>query len=278
MRRRAVLAGLAGLAVPGREARGALAASGPPGSSVGVFVHGYNNKAAEAVCRHAQMARDFGEAGPQITFAWPSAARPLGYVADRDAALRSRRYLDDLLTLLMRRQRRPVVLIGHSMGGFLVVETLQRMALRGTDVHRGLAGVVLVSPDIDVDLFVEQAAAIGPLPRPFIVTISDRDWVLGLSARLAGRRPRLGAPDEPTRLRSPDITVIDLSNAEGGQRGGHLQAVSSPDALRWLDPIEPSTSRPDGREDRPPHRSPGFRRSRRILPGHSLHPSRKLMP
>lgn len=227
----------------------ALAQGGPADAPLGLFVHGYNNNIAEAVYRHAQMTLDFDQPGPQVTFAWPSQGAALGYVADRDAALRSRDALDRLLRMLHRGQPRRIALIGHSMGGFLVMETLRQMAAAGANPADMLEAVVLISPDVDIGLFRAQARAIGRLPDPFLVTISDRDRALGLSAQLAGRRARLGAPDDLSTLADLDITVIDLSAARGGLRGQHLQAMSSPEAIRWLASIarhSPSLSARDG--------------------------------
>jgi esterase/lipase superfamily enzyme len=211
-----------------------VAATGPPGAPVTVFVHGYNNTRAEAVYRHAQIAQDFDEDGAQITFAWPSVANPLGYVADRDGALRARDTLAGLLTLLATRQDRPILLVAHSMGGFLAMETLRQLAL-SDDLPRGrFESVILISPDIDIDVFKAQAETIGRLPDPFVVTVSRQDRILGLSQRLAGSRPRLGSARDLRVLADLDITVVDLSDAQGGRAGGHLQAVTSPEAIRWL--------------------------------------------
>ena len=55
-----------------------------------LFVHGYNNNFSEAIYRHAQIAWDYEMRGPQIHFAWPSAADPLEYTYDRDSVLIAR--------------------------------------------------------------------------------------------------------------------------------------------------------------------------------------------
>ncbi|MGK5643612.1 alpha/beta hydrolase, partial [Streptomyces sp. URMC 126] len=76
----------------------------------------------EAILRHAQMAHDFGTPGPHITFSWPSAAQPLGYVRDHDSINIARDDLEELLIDLAQGNR-DIVLLGHSMGSQLVVET-----------------------------------------------------------------------------------------------------------------------------------------------------------
>ncbi|GIT91722.1 hypothetical protein JANAI62_21790 [Jannaschia pagri] len=216
---------------------GAIADVEPPQQPIALFVHGYNTTMTEAVFRHAQMARDFQEAGPQVTFAWPSIGSTFGYVADRDAALRSRDALDRLLTQLIAEQDRPILLVGYSMGGFLVMETLRQMALRGALPRDRIEAVVLISPDVDIDLFRTQMAAIGQRPWPFVVIINRDDRVLSLASSLAGQRPRLGSPRDISLLEGLDITVADLTATEGGERNGHLQAMSSAQAIDWLSAV-----------------------------------------
>ncbi|MEM8850064.1 MAG: alpha/beta fold hydrolase [Pseudomonadota bacterium] len=219
---------------------GALAAAPPSDAPVTVFVHGYNNNSAEAVYRLAQMAQDFGDDGPNVAFVWPSLATALGYLADRDASLRSRDALADLLNLLAREQSRPIVLVAHSMGGFLTMETLRQLALADRLPRDRMAALILISPDVDIDLFRSQARAIGRLPQPFLITVSDQDRILGLSARLGGRRARLGSPDDLSRLADLDVTVVDLSTAGGDVAQRHLSAATSPEAIAWLRALETS--------------------------------------
>lgn len=98
------------------------------------------------------MATDFRQPGPQITFALPSLSVPIGKVADRNAALASRDALEDRLTDLARRQDRPIVPIAHSMGAQLVMETLRQMAIGGRSINDRPEAVILISPDIDIEL------------------------------------------------------------------------------------------------------------------------------
>ena len=208
-----------------------------PGEEIHVFVHGYNNTAAEAAFRHAQIAHDYTNAGagggPQITFHWPSAARAFGYVADRDAALAARADLEGLLLRLVARAPGRVVLVGHSMGAFLSMETLARMTAARPGIARRLGGVVLVSPDIAIDVFRAQLDRIGPKPDQFVVTTSQADRALGLSAWLTGQTSRLGSTSDVDRLRARGITVIDLTDeAEGGNN--HSTFAASPGAIRLI--------------------------------------------
>jgi esterase/lipase superfamily enzyme len=157
----------------------------------------------------------------------------MGYVADRDAALTARADLEALLHGLLRRAPGRVVLVGHSMGAFLSMETLARMATAEPGIARSLGGIVLVSPDIGIALFRAQLDRIGPRPEQFVVTVSQADRALGLSAWLTGQSARLGSTTDADRLRARGITVIDLTDAaEGGNN--HSTFAASPAAIRLI--------------------------------------------
>lgn len=209
----------------------AIASAPDPDAEVTVFVHGYYNTIGSAVYRHAQIAHDFGVEGPQVTFAWPSAADPRGYIYDRDSIDIARDDLEALLLALARGDRR-IVLIGHSMGAQLVTETLRQMSIGGEGwAMERLSAVVLISPDIDMDLFRSQVERIDPFPQPFVVFLSQRDRVLGLSARLVDERERLGSTSDTALLTSLGISVVDLTALSGQGSNDHLLAASSPTAI-----------------------------------------------
>lgn len=212
----------------------ALRLSGDGDDAIGVFVHGFNTNVPEALFRHTQIATDFDRLGPQITFAWPSSASPTGYLADRDAANVSRDALAGFLMELSRSQDRPIVLVAHSMGAYLAMEALRQISLSGHDISGQLAAVVLISPDIDIEVFRSQFDTLQSRPEPFIVLASRGDRALRLSSRLSGRSERLGSPEDFDRLRGLGIIVVDLSDVRGGDRSGHFSAVTSPEAIAML--------------------------------------------
>jgi esterase/lipase superfamily enzyme len=207
-----------------------------------LFVHGYNMTFAEGVYRHAQIAWDYGMKGPQVHFAWPSAADPLGYTYDRDSALASR---DALVTLLMRLldDGRRVALVGHSMGGFLVMEALRQIALQGDrEVLNKLAHVTLISPDIDIDLFLAQTRAIETLPQPFAIAVTRNDRMLRLATRISGGQPRLGLINDLDRLGGLGVLVIDMSQISANG-SNHFLAGSSPTAIALIKGLQNSQVR-----------------------------------
>ncbi len=206
------------------------------GNEATIFVHGYNNNFAEGLYRIAQLAADLDLPGEAVHFAWPSLARPLGYVTDRDSAVFSRDGLAQLITEVQAAGADRILLVAHSMGAHLTMEALRQLAIGGRrDVLDKISGVVLISPDIDVDVFRMQAKAIGRLPDPFIIFTSSRDRVLRLSARLTGQRDRLGALTDIGRVDDLAVTVLDASAFSEGP--GHFNVANSPALIRVLDRI-----------------------------------------
>ena len=118
------------------------------------YVHGFNNTLSEGVAQLAQMEHDLGLTGVGVHFSWPSAASPLGYAYDRDSVLFSRDALEVLLRRLAKVSSGRVIVVAHSIGSQLIMETLRQIELASTGwSERNLSGVVLISPDIDVDVF-----------------------------------------------------------------------------------------------------------------------------
>lgn len=198
-----------------------------------VYVHGFNNTFAEGVYRIAQISHDLDVPGVAVQYAWPSAANPVNYAYDRDSVLFARDGLEQLLAQVVASGADHILLVGHSMGAMLVMETLRQMRLDGNAAVTGhLGGVVLISPDIDVDVFRTEALRFGKLPQPFIIVTSQRDRALGLAARLTGQRHRLGNLADVTRVSDLKVTLLDVGAFSEGV--GHFTAATSPALLKIL--------------------------------------------
>ena len=206
------------------ELSAALKAKG--GEAV-VFVHGYNNNFSEGLYRVAQFAHDLELPGVVVHYAWPSAAEPLGYVYDRDSALFARDGLAALLDQLADAGATRILLVAHSMGSALTMEALRTSALRGDQkALKRLSAVILISPDLDVDVFRAQAKSMGELPQPFIIFGSNRDKILRLSARLTGQRERLGSLKDLSQVADLKVTFMDVSAFAAG--ASHFALGDSP--------------------------------------------------
>ena len=190
-----------------------------------VFVHGFNVSFQEALFREAQLKADSGIKGVPVLFSWPSQARVLDYVTDKESATFSRDGLTDVLEQLTSLSSvKSVMLFGHSMGGWLSMEAVRQLALTKNRQALRKLNVVLAAPDIDEDVFAAQVDVIGPLNPPILVLVSTDDRALGASRLIQGNRARAGQlditdPEVVEKAREMDVTLLDISS------------VSSPDAL-----------------------------------------------
>lgn len=183
-----------------------------------VFVHGYNYSYQEGVFLLAELSADRNQNVVPVLFSWPSQATIRGYLADQDAATYARDDLADFLSMLARSGgNREIIVVGHSMGAWLVMESLRQLRLEGRGAVLRNLQVGLVAPDIDVDVFRAQTEVIGPLSPPIMVLAAPDDRALGLSRRLAGSRPRLGSisvgdPRITALVQETGVSMIDIGN------------------------------------------------------------------
>ncbi|MES2143528.1 MAG: alpha/beta fold hydrolase [Pseudomonadota bacterium] len=208
----------------------------PGGRQVVVFVHGFNNNYAEGIYRAAQLTYDLKINSTLVHFSWPSLSNPLGYVYDRDSALFSRDALARLLVDLDRQGASEIVLVAHSMGAFIAMEAMRQLAMQGRDATiTKLSTVILISPDIDVDVFRSQMAAIPQPPQPFVIFGSPRDIALKVSARVTGMRERLGNLSNTDQIADLPVQYLDVGAFRDGDR--HFAVATSPelqDLIRQL--------------------------------------------
>ncbi len=200
-----------------------------------VFVHGYNTNYQEAVFRTAQLTADRSFEETTVLFAWPSRGTLAGYVADRESSTYSRDYLEQVLNEIAAVPKvKSINLVAHSMGNWLAVETLRQAKLRAKSPFLGkLGNVVLLSPDIDIDVFASELNVIGKLKHPIIIAIAKNDLALAASQRIAGDVSRLGNaltdnPRAQAAIERYDLQVVDLSEVKGSDVFGHskfLQAL-----------------------------------------------------
>lgn len=201
-----------------------------------IFVHGFNNTFAEGAYRIAQLSHDLDLPRVTVHYSWPSAAKALGYVHDRDSALYARDGFEKLFNEVVAAGADQVIVVGHSMGALLLVEALRQMDIRDSkNLRRHLKGVVLLSPDIDVEVFRSQAATFGTLPQPFLVFSSQRDKALRLSALITGQPDRLGNLTDLNQVAGLDVRVVDVTAFSSGS--GHFTIGDSPELIALLDKI-----------------------------------------
>lgn len=189
----------------------------PEDREIFIFVHGYNNNLADSVFRNAQITHDYNVRAVSLHYAWASGGSLPLYVFDRDSANFGRGGLADTIEIAAQSKARRVLLVGHSMGAFVVMEALRDLAQTGRERYlERLGGVVLAAPDVDVDVFQSQANDIGELPHPFTIIVSQRDRALDVSSRIAGGHPRIGSGSDIAMLQRKNITVLNVSELDGG--------------------------------------------------------------
>jgi esterase/lipase superfamily enzyme len=216
-----------------RDLTAALSSQRPGQREAVVYVHGFNNTFSEGLYRIAQLSHDLEMPGVAVHYSWPSLGKPLAYVYDRDSVLFARDGLQDLLEQVAAAGADRIVIVGHSMGSALVMEALRQMAIRGgSKVWGRIAGVVLISPDIDVEVFRSQALRIGTLPQPFLIFTSQKDKALALSARLTGQKERLGTLEDVSLVADLKVTLFEVGAFSTG--AGHFTPGDSPVLIQLL--------------------------------------------
>ena len=221
-----IVSGTNGQPVQATSRKPAARAPAVPQREALVFVHGYNTRFDESVVRFAQIVDDTGFKGVPILFSWPSRGEVSDYGYDKDSANYSRDTLDGLLAMLARdRSISGIDVIGHSMGGWLTMETLRSLAVANdqTTLNR-INKVVLAAPDVDMDVFRTQVARLGPLARRMTVYVSSDDYALGMSSRLFGNKVRAGDNTDQAQFAALGITSEDISKLPGGIGKNHGKA------------------------------------------------------
>jgi esterase/lipase superfamily enzyme len=203
-----------------------------------LYVHGFNTSYDESRFRLAQIVEDGRFGGVPVLFTWPSTNNLLDYGAAKESATVSR---DALAKLIRQLTETPGVgrvhILAHSMGAWLTMEALRQDAIAGSPaLGEKLGDVMLAAPDIDFNVFRQQAARVDP--SHIVVLVAANDRALSLSRSLAGDRPRLGAldpksPADRGALEALGVRVYDLSR-EADIFIGHGAYADAPAALRTL--------------------------------------------
>lgn len=199
----------------------------PASEDAGIYIHGYNTSYQEALLRAAQLDADAGLNTTSILFSWPSKAEISEYLADKDAATSSRMNLTRLLERTVKaRAGGDVIVFAHSMGGWLLMESLVQLKLEGRDEVLAHLRVFMASADIDPDVFRSQLQIIGRMKLPMTIFVSPGDFALRLSSLISNDRQRVGALDvrDPlVRAQSAKmgIQVVDISQFKSSDRTGH---------------------------------------------------------
>jgi esterase/lipase superfamily enzyme len=217
----------------------AEAATLPRSARTGVlFVHGFNTTFAEGLLKAVQLRHDLQAPGVGVLFTWPSVGKLLAYATDRENALFSRQPLAETLALMARTDLDGYNLVAHSMGTFLTMEALLALAQAGDQATLDqINAVILISADIEVDVFRRQAPAVLAAGVPIYLLVSSDDKALKLSAKLRGETDRLGLVRSADELGGLDVAVVDLSSIESEDMTGHMKVGTSPEVIALVQRI-----------------------------------------
>jgi esterase/lipase superfamily enzyme len=195
-----------------------------------IFVHGYNVPFAAGVFDHAQLRHDYQVPGVALHYSWPSAGKTPLYLYDRESAEFARAGLAKTIKIAADANPKSIILVAHSMGTYLTMETLRSLSLEGNANLIGkIDPLLLAAPDIDVDVFRAQLADMTIRPKSMIVMVSEKDRALQASSRLRGGAARVGSGLNKQELTDNGIVVIDLASigAKGDQLS-HSTFANSP--------------------------------------------------
>lgn len=208
----------------------------PSRSDVGtLFVHGYNSNFAEGLYRASQLSHDLRPPGPEVFFSWPSEAKLTAYLTDRESALFARDDLAQTIRAMSKSNLKEFKVVGHSMGTFVVMDTLRTMALANEKgALRKIGAIVLISADIEIDVFRRQAPPLLAAGIPIFLIVSSDDKALRFSARLRGQKTRLGSISSVDDLGGLDVNVIDLSAIDSEDSTGHFKVGTSPEVISMI--------------------------------------------
>ena len=209
----------------------------PGHSRVLVFVHGFNNRFDDAVYRFAQIVHDAKAPAIPVLFTWPSRGelRLRAYTYDRESTNFSRDALEELLDSLAKQPRvTEVNILAHSMGNWITLEALRGRSIRASRSAYNaksdkLKNVLMVAPDVDVDVFRTELQRMGPIRPRISLFVSRDDEALRLSRFLWGGVPRLGdvnANQEPyqAEFERNRIEVFDLTTLKAADNDAHDRA------------------------------------------------------
>ena len=188
-----------------------------------VFVHGFNNRFDDAVYRFAQIVHDAKAPGIPVLFTWPSRGelKLRAYTYDRESANYSRDAFEQLLSMVAANPNvKEINIVAHSMGNWVTLEALRAMSIKTGKIGAKIRNVMLVAPDVDVDVFRTQIQRMGSSRPRFSLFVSQDDKALGLSQAIWGGVPRLGEinpAQEPyqSELKRENIEVFDLTSLKG---------------------------------------------------------------
>jgi esterase/lipase superfamily enzyme len=211
-------------------------------SEVLVYVHGFENSFTESLSRAAQLDVDLAVPATTVLYAWPSANRLDRYEQDVAQVAVARRGLAELLDDLAVSAASRIVIVAHSLGARLALETLSGMAAEGSPAFFGkFGGLAMLAPDIPVEDFNGILRSAPSLAGHIVIYGSSRDRVFQIAPAIAGITRRIGDLREIEGVGDAEVIVVDVGEVFDHAAFNHFPVVTSPTLIHTIN----SLPRPD---------------------------------
>jgi esterase/lipase superfamily enzyme len=173
-----------------------------PQKDVYIFIHGFNNSLDGAVMRLAGIWHHLGRRGVPVAYTWPAGRGGVfGYFYDRESGEFTIYDLKRTLKILASCPKlERMHIIAHSRGTDVAITALRELNLEyqaaGKDPQKELKlqTVILASPDLDVDVFMQRFVSerAFEVTNQFVVYSSPEDSAIKFAKILFRSERRLG--------------------------------------------------------------------------------------
>ena len=173
--------------------------------------------------------------GISVLFTWPSRGELslTAYAYKRESANSSRYALEQLIEMLAANPNvKEINIVAHSMGNLVTLEALRGMASRRGKIGAKVRNVMLVAPDVGVDMFHREIQGMGKSRPRFLLFASQDDIALNFSKTIGGGVARIGAIDpaqEPykSELAQENVEAFDLTKLKGNAHSRAFEDITT---------------------------------------------------
>lgn len=194
-----------------------------------LYIHGYNIDFEKSCRRGALLQRALGLEERLLLFSWPADGNMLKYTWDEADLVWSVPHIADFLDLLVAATGEGKFdVVAHSLGARGIIQALVRLSYRASEKTL-LNELVLIAPDIDIDIFRQELPQLKKLVRRVTVYVSENDKALKFSQEVHGY-PRLGQAGEELTI-FEEVESIDISNISLRRFSGHIYHLFNPEVI-----------------------------------------------
>lgn len=194
-----------------------------------LYIHGYNIDFEKSCRRGALLQRALGLEERLLLFSWPADGNMLKYTWDEADLVWSVPHIAEFLDLAIAATGDGNLdVVAHSLGARGIVQALARLSYRANE-NTLLNELVLIAPDIDIDIFRQELPQLKKLVRRITVYVSENDKALKLSQEVHGY-PRLGQAGKDLTI-FEEVESIDISAINLRRFSGHIYHLFNPEVI-----------------------------------------------